>query len=165
MSSNTYTYFGPILKIKDDAKIITKISVCKNENCSNHNFKNGDKFCSNCGTRIEEINVEKNIGNISSVYELCERMPGMEEFEDYIEYPEGNKNTLILTMDNIGKHGFYMYADNFNFKIIEEDFNIKEKINDFLEEINKNNFKKILDVYLKESDYKIAYGLLNFGDC
>lgn len=168
MSSSNYTYFGPIIRINDNAKILSPTVICSNENCSNHGLKNklknNDKFCSECGSTIEIKKIEKDIGNISSVYELCSRINGMEQFEDYIEYPE-RKNTLILTKDNIGKHGFYMNADDFNFKIIEEDFNIKEKISIFIEEISNNGLKKILDDNLKYNDYKISYGLLNFGDC
>lgn len=169
MSSSNYTYFGPIIKINDNAKILSPLNICSNKNCLNHNIKNNlkanDKFCSECGSVIEIKKIEKNIGNISSIYELCTRIPELEEFEDYLEYPEGNKNTLILTRENIGNHGFYMYSDDFNFKVIEEDFDIRKKIAAFKEEIENNSLKKILDSNLQEGGYKIIYGLINFGDC
>lgn len=169
MSVSNYTYFGPVIKVKEGINIISKANICSNKNCFNNKIKNNlnekSKFCSECGGKIEHIDIKKPLGRFISVVELSYVIKDILKYEDYIECPEAKENTLILTRDNIKNNGFYMDANDFNFKIIPEDFNIKEKIDNFNNEIKENGLSKVLDENLGKNSYQIIYAILNFGDC
>lgn len=168
MSSSNYTYLGPIIKIADTAKLISTFNTCSNEQCVNYNrkdeIKKTDNFCGQCGSKITTQKEEKNIGKKMSVSALCRIISGMEKFEDYVTFPE-MPNALILTMDEIKKHGFYLDNESLNFKEIEKEFKVEDKICNFIKEIENNGLKKLLDENLSQNAYTITYGLITFGSC
>lgn len=168
MSLNNYTYFGPIIKINEATNWIYQNKVCSNVNCNNSKIRNQlrkkDKFCSECGEVIISSPLFVSLDSINNISTLIDHFKGFEMFEEYIEFPEAKSNVLILTKESIGDHGRYTNSDDFNFFEIKEDFNIKEKIRGFIEEIKQNGLSDLLDESLTRNGYTIVYGLINFGD-
>ena len=150
-------YTGLLLKIKD-SKVVSEVENfrCSNNKCKNHSgakVKSDDKFCSTCGSPIEEF-MKKEFSNFS----LYDYRNG--EYEDLFYIPEYYPSILMPN-----EYGYSLFDSSFNggggmCEITEKDIlDLKEKIK------NDKTIMKFMSDFkddFPDNDIKIKFATLMY---
>lgn len=150
---NTFTGAYLSVDLNKEIKETKKINSCSNENCVNHKQIVRAKFCSECGSEVANISIEKR--TTTSMSSILDRLNIKERLFSY------NNNTIKNGKMNIYLPNFMgSYKDEEEFVFEVSIKNINDSVSDFMAH---SDIVVLTDYFDTEDiEYEIEYGVVGY---
>jgi len=161
MGMHYYTEVGFYFKVKQQSKEISNIiQTCINRECNQHGKLFNQKFCSECGGKVQEIKFTKNENTAASYkllpdssQELISSFEGLEETCWVLNFKIEDKNIFCQSFE--GNRGSKAFKIPYN-EIEEKIFSLKE---------NNKKIKEIIEYMTNtygQDSIELEYGVFSY---